>query len=165
MAAGETYEPIATTTLGSNQSSVTFSSIAGTYTDLVIIINGGQSVATANGGLQFNGDTGNNYSNTRMGGNGSSVVSSRALSESLLRIDAYGWPTSNNANSIIQIQNYSNTTTFKTVLTRFNATVYGTDTIVGLWHSTSAINQIVIKSEAYNWLSGTTFTLYGIKNA
>ena len=36
MAAGRTYEPIATTTLGSNATSVTFSNISGSYTDLVL---------------------------------------------------------------------------------------------------------------------------------
>lgn len=165
MAAGKTYEPLATQTLGSNQASVTFSSISGSYTDLVLIVNGGQSVATANGGLQFNGDTGSNYSQTYLRGNGSTASGTRASNEAILRIDGIGWPTSNNANSIIQIQNYSNTTTYKTVLTRFNAAVYGTEAIVGLWRSTSAINQIVVKSEAYAWLSGSTFTLYGILSA
>ena len=40
MAAGSTYTPIATTTLGSAQADVTFSSISGSYTDLVLIIGG-----------------------------------------------------------------------------------------------------------------------------
>jgi hypothetical protein len=158
-----TYTPIATQTLGSAAASVTFSSIPQGYTDLVLIVNGGQSVATANGGLQFNGDTGSNYSTTYLRGNGTSATSTRASNETLTRIDGLGWPTSNNANSIVQIQNYSNTTTYKTVLTRYNAAVYGTEAIVGLWRSTSAINQIVVKSEAYNWTSGSTFSLYGIQ--
>ena len=34
-----TYEKIATTTLGSTQTSTTFSSIASTYTDIVIVVN------------------------------------------------------------------------------------------------------------------------------
>ena len=33
-----TYEPIATTTLGSAAASITFSSIAGTYTDLRLVL-------------------------------------------------------------------------------------------------------------------------------
>ena len=37
MAAGATYEPIATNTLGSAAASVTFSGISGSYTDLILI--------------------------------------------------------------------------------------------------------------------------------
>jgi len=63
MAAGATYEPIATTTVsGSSTSTVTFSSISGTYTDLVIIGNLGSQTTNAFPYLQFNGDTGSNYS-------------------------------------------------------------------------------------------------------
>ena len=160
-----TYTPIASYTFSSNAASYTFSSIPSTYTDLVLVINGGQTVATANSGLQFNGDTGNNYSSTYLRGTGSTVSSGRASNENLARIDGIGWPTSNSANCIVQIQNYSNTTTYKTVLSRMNSAAYGAETLVSLWRSTSAINQIVVKSEAYNWLSGTTFTLYGIANA
>ena len=41
-----TYEPIATNTLGSAAASVTFSSISGTYTDLVVVVSGNGAVAT-----------------------------------------------------------------------------------------------------------------------
>ena len=69
-----TYEPIATTTLGSAQASVSFSSFSG-YTDLVLVC-----VATTASddqflSVQFNGDTGSNYSNTYMTGNGSTATS------------------------------------------------------------------------------------------
>ena len=38
MAAGATYEPIATQTLASAAASITFSSIAATYTDLRLVL-------------------------------------------------------------------------------------------------------------------------------
>jgi hypothetical protein len=41
-----TYEPIATTTLGTAAASVTFSSISGAYTDLVLVCNGNKSSCT-----------------------------------------------------------------------------------------------------------------------
>jgi len=43
MAAGITYKKIESTTLGSDQASIEFTSIPGTYTDLVISLIGGQS--------------------------------------------------------------------------------------------------------------------------
>ncbi len=74
----KTYVPISTTTLGSNASTVSFSSIPGTYTDLVIVMG---VISTSNTGhyvyLQYNGDTGSNYSTTILTGTGSSAVSTR----------------------------------------------------------------------------------------
>jgi uncharacterized protein related to proFAR isomerase len=72
----KTYEPIATTTLGGATNSVTFSSIAGTYTDLIIIVQG--SVGSISGvNLQFNSDTATNYSRTVLFGTGSVANSTR----------------------------------------------------------------------------------------
>ena len=61
-----TYTPIATTTLGSGQTSVTFSSISGTYTDLILIASASNTGGATNIRLQFNGDTATNYSSTRI---------------------------------------------------------------------------------------------------
>jgi hypothetical protein len=54
----KTYEPIATTTLSSAQSSVTFSSISGSYTDLVLVSNVSGSGGNANLRVTLNSDTG-----------------------------------------------------------------------------------------------------------
>ena len=62
MAAGSTYTPIATTTLGSAASSVTFSSISGSYTDLILITNPSSATTDQSIYVQFNADTGTNYS-------------------------------------------------------------------------------------------------------
>ena len=40
MAAGATYEPISTTTLGSNTNTVSFTSISSAYTDLIFVFEG-----------------------------------------------------------------------------------------------------------------------------
>ena len=80
-----TYEPIATTTLGSAQTSVTFSSISGAYTDLVLVINAGNSGGTGYGiALQCNNDTGSNYSFTQLYGTGSAATSTRSTSTTFL---------------------------------------------------------------------------------
>jgi hypothetical protein len=169
MAAGNTYTQIASTTLGSNASSVTFSSIPQTYTDLIIIANV-QGTTGGNGTcVQFNGDTGGNYSYTLIDGNGSSATSSRAGAQGNIQsalVDNVGWGV-----QIIQIMNYSNTTTKKTVLGRGNDTLQLRAT-VGLWQpssgsATQAINSITVLSSpnAYNFITGSTFNLYGITAA
>ena len=65
MAAGATYYPIATTTLSSATNSVSFSSISGSYTDIVIVFNGAASTSGVTCNVQFNSDTGTNYSTTQ----------------------------------------------------------------------------------------------------
>jgi hypothetical protein len=61
--------------------------------------------------------------------------------------------------------NYSNTTTFKTMLNRSNVPSTGTGATVGLWRNTAAISSLTITSESGNLQSGSTFTLYGILKA
>jgi len=164
MAAGKTYEPIATNTLGSNTATVTFSSISGSYTDLILIITGKISLTDDAYGLRFNSDTGSNYSNTSMYGAGSSPASFRATSQTKIDIGRSG---NDESNSIIQIMNYSNTTTYKTAIGRGNNVGDIVIAGVGLWRSTSAINAIEISvfSSGQTLSSGSTFTLYGIAAA
>jgi hypothetical protein len=66
MAAGATYTPLATNTLGSATSSVTFNSLSG-YTDLVLVFKTKLTTSAAIK-VQYNADTGNNYSYTRLYG-------------------------------------------------------------------------------------------------
>jgi hypothetical protein len=70
--------------------------------------------------------------------------------------------------AIFHLQNYSNSTTYKTVLNRTNYAGSGGWTVasVGLWRDTSAITSIRIaisETQTGNFISGSTFTLYGIK--
>jgi len=160
-----TYEPIATTTLGSTAATLTFSSISGSYTDLVLVL-GLAGSTDINVLMQFNSDTGSNYSKTNLGGSGSSAISSRASNQTSIEVNFQGYvQTTFRANAIISIMNYSNATTYKTVLSRFNNASTGTDAIVGLWRSTSAITTIDVKTHTGTFSSGSTFTLYGIKAA
>jgi hypothetical protein len=160
MAAGNTYESIATQTLGSAAASVTFSSIPGTYTDLVLIFNG-KGAASGNVTFQFNGDTGTNYSATIIYGDGSSAGSVRVSSQSSMNIGSVGTDWTTNTFSIM---NYANATTYKTVLGRYSRP----DEVgakVGLWRSTSAITSIVVGKSSGTYDTGSTFSLYGIKAA
>ena len=163
-----TYDKIATTTLGSNQASVTFSSISASYTDLVLIISCRLVSAGYAAFLRFNSDSGNNYSLTELYGTGSSAASARVSnidSAYLTNNLPIGATSSVYAPIIVNVMNYSNTTTYKTVLSRFNNANTGVSAMVDLWRSTSAINQIEVglTTGGGNYASGSTFTLYGIK--
>ena len=160
-----TYEPIATTTLGGTAPTVTFSSIPATYTDLILVM---QLKITTAGAfyMQLNGDTATNYSQTYLYGDGTSAASGRRTSQTNMRLSNGLNPENNfNFNEIVQLQNYSNTTTFKSVLTRANNAAGGTEAAVMLWRSTAAINSILVSTFANNFDTGSTFTLYGIKAA
>jgi hypothetical protein len=172
MAAGSTYTPIATTTVsGGSTSEVQFASISGSYTDLIIVGNLGAATNSYTS-ARFNSDTGSNYSFTELYGNGSSAGSDRASNKS---IADFAFNVQNqsgvNGNFIAQIMNYSNSTTYKTVLCRNNLAASGTGATVVLWRSTAAITNIKLYTSTanganqYNFASGSTFTLYGIAAA
>jgi hypothetical protein len=165
MAAGNTYVALAEQTLGSAAASVTFSSIPGTYTDLVLVVNA-KTAATASCWVTLNSDSGSNYSATIIEGNGSTAVSARQSSQTRGYTTYDSGPVSTNFsfNQIVNFMNYSNTTTNKTFLCRANEASRATEAIIGLWRSTSAISSIVYESNS-NFQSGSTFSLYGIKAA
>lgn len=161
-----TYEPIATTTVtGSSASSVTFSSITGSYTDLRLICEI-EGVGFGTLRIQFNGDTASNYSITRLGGNGSTASSNRTTNQTYLNASwSVGYDSADEQFTIIEFMNYSNSTTFKTMLARTGKGGNAIDSIVGTWRSTSAITQITCIAATSNFAIGSIFTLYGIKAA
>jgi hypothetical protein len=158
-----TYEPISTQTLAGTAASVTFSSIPQTYTDIILIANGTNATGDDSYALQFNGDTSTNYSITSMYGNAVSVISGRAAN--LVKTDS-GRSGLTNSTSVIQLLNYSNATTYKSVLARGDNPGGFINLNVSLWRSTSAITSINISIySGYTINAGSTFTLYGIKAA
>lgn len=166
-----TYSPIATTTLGANALSFTFSSIPNTYTDLVLI---GTALSTQAGTSSntlravLNGDTGTNYSDTYVYGDGTTAASGRDSNFSyaslgdIAQTSATSYPV-----AIAHFMNYSNTTTYKTILVRGSWVNSSAQATVNLWRSTAAINSIQLfrDNSLYNIKAGSTFTLYGIKAA
>jgi len=160
-----TYEPIATTTANGSINSVTFSSISGTYTDLVLVLSANVQTATDYLRLRVNGDTGNNYSYTFLYGTGTTAASSRQSNVGSVIFNAINTGSSPSV-SIMHFMNYSNTTTNKTILTRNSVPQNETNVFVSLWRSTSAINSITVDgADGRNFTSGSMFTLYGIKAA
>jgi len=157
-----TYTPIATTTLGSAAASYTFSSIPSTYTDLVVIVSATTVSDAQDMSIQFNGDTGTNYSNTSLVGNGSTATSTRTTGQTKIYVIN---DTSNTSPSPVRINimNYSNATTYKTVIARGDDATHRTQATVGLWRNTAtaAITSVTILGTT-NLNTGATLTLYGI---
>lgn len=160
-----TYEPIATQTVsGSSTGTVTFTSIPSTYTDIVVVINAGYLSDSRDVTWTVNNDGGSNYSQTTLQGNGSSATSSRNTSVVKFYSNCLTHP--NYGVGIIHLMNYANTTTFKTALSRSGTTVNVVEAAVHLWRSTAAINRLdFFPNVSGNFLSGSTFTLYGILKA
>ena len=153
-----TYDPIASYTFAGAAASYTFNNIPASWTDLILVCTGTASTAI-DLRCTFNNDTGTNYSRTYLYGNGSSSGSGKESSMSYIVLGAL-----NNTNSgvnVIQIQNYSNSTTYKSIILRTNIDS-ATQSTVGLWRSTSAINRIDFGVSSGTISAGTTITLYGI---
>jgi hypothetical protein len=169
MAAGSTYSPISSQTLSSAVSSVTFSSIPSTYTDLVVVFNGSNSVGNDSYVLQLNGvTTGSLYSGTYMEGDGSTAYSSNWQNLNYIPVARGGSSTAGADIIIMNINNYANTSFSKTVLARYSlgGTVGArTSETIGLYRSTTAISSVTFKSGSGNIAIGSTITLYGIAAA
>lgn len=145
--------------LGSSAASVTFSSISASYRDLVIEFVG--TLSTPEGiKLQFNSDTGTNYSTTYVQGTGSAANSGRNTNYTEGDIAYF-----DSTLSTIQatVFSYANTSVCKSVLSRASDAGLAVQAWATLWRSTAAINTIKIKgggSSSFN--AGTTVRLWGV---
>lgn len=160
-----TYEPIASITASAGATTLTFSGIPQTFTDLIVVAGGPGDVAT-NRCYMFvrpNSDSSALYSRTLLDGNGSAASSSRLSGESSWFIGL-----TRPATAVFQIMSYANTNVFKTAL---EAGVNNQDRAVVrravyLYRSTSAITSLqFLSSESTGVEAGTTLSLYGIKAA
>jgi hypothetical protein len=164
-----TYEPIATTTLGSTAATITFSSIPATYTDLRLVFTGASTSTTASR-FKLNNDASTIYSYTVLAGDGSSVVSQRGTSTAYGRLSG---PYVNPAAATVylatlDIFSYAGST-YKTILGTSSMDKNGSgsaERTVQLYQSASAINRIdLFFGFSDTFTVGTTVTLYGIKAA
>lgn len=163
-----TYEPIATTTLGSAAANITFNSIPSTYTDLRLVLVGTTATNSTNLYIQFNSDTASNYSVTTLYGTGAAAGSSRLTSQTVISLNVDGAASSTIPHLYTaDIFAYAGST-FKTCLLTANEDKNGSgyvETTVGLWRSTTAINAIKVYASAGNLNTGFVATLYGILKA
>jgi hypothetical protein len=167
---------IASTTVAAATSTVTFSSIPGTYDDLYLVISATPDSATygTQPRLRLNGSTSASvYSHTGLYGDGASATSYRYATGTAAYIELMtgSLSTTNSSISIVcHILNYANTSNFKTVLARAANDKNGsgdTSLVAGLFHSTSAITQVsvVTSGSLTNLKAGSVIALYGVKKA
>lgn len=170
-----TYVKIASNTLTATTSSVTFSSIPQTYTDLVLKVSARDNNSSNWGGgyLRFNGDSSSgNYNGIQLAGLGSSVSTSTGSgswgTNYMLAGRANGGTSTANTfgNSEVYIPNYTSTTQKNASsddVTETNATSALMAIVAGLWVGTAAITSIEILTPGALYQINSTFTLYGIK--
>jgi hypothetical protein len=160
-----TYIALATTTLTSNTSTVTFGSIPSGFRDLVVVINTKTNTAGPDSmGIRFNGDTGSNYSNVRVVGN-SSGTSSYSDTTSVAYIGVAA-SSSNPLSVILHIMDYSATDKHKTILSRGSQGDGWVTLHSGRWANTAAITSLTITPPAgssWTMSTGGTLSLYGIR--
>jgi hypothetical protein len=164
-----TYTLIASTTGSGNPSSITFSSIPQTYTDLVLVTqvrSTGSSFSQTR--IRYNGDSGSNYSGTVVLGNGTAASSYRETNatEMLVAYDALSSSTAGYFSpTILNIMDYANTTTYKTLLARSSNAVGNAMADVFMWRNTAAVTSISVITATHTFDTGCIFKLYGIEAA
>lgn len=171
-----TYTLISSNVLTGSAASVTFSSIPSTYTDLVLRISARTDRAAQNNSYiaikPFNSDTATNYSATRIYGDGATATAAR---ETSVDYGAIGYVPASTATSStfgnieIYIPSYliaQNKPFSSDAAHENNATTAYRASVAGLWRNTAAITGITIDTLAQgNFIAGSSFYLYGIKNS
>lgn len=158
-----TYALINSTTLGSAQATVTFDNIPATYTDLIMTVSGVSSSSFTWIIARFNSDTGTNYSYTLLQGDGATASSTRASNNASPYVGLVNSGTGSLNMYKFQINDYSNTTTNKTLITNGGLASNRVQAGVMLWRSTAAINRIDLTLDGGDtFASGARFRLFGL---
>ena len=167
----DTFVKIASVTVGSGgASSIDFTSIPSTYTDLCIKLSGrinSTNVGWYDANITFNG-SGSSYTGRYLYGNGSSTYSGTETSITV-RTSSNVVTANTFGNAEIYIPNYAGSN-YKSVsidqVAENNATL-GLDMITtSLWSNTAAINQVTLTPiSSTTWLQYSTAVLYGISNS
>ncbi len=172
-AATNSYESIATVTVGSGgSSSIDFTSIPSTFKNLEVRaimrtsrVNAGDAVY-----VRFNSVSSAAYSGHRLEGNGSSASSTGAANETsitLNRVSAANDAANVFGAAVVQVLDYANTNKNKTLraLVGYETNsdgVIGFDS--GAWYNTSAITSLsILPLNASGFVQYSSFALYGIK--
>ena len=173
-AAGPTgaYDSLATVTLSATASSITFSGIPSGYKHLQI-----RALTRTNRAdlvdyifVNFNGDSGSNYTRHFINGDGSTAASAASTSATTAQL-IYAPGASQTSGvfgaAILDILDYANTNKYKTMRTLLGLDGNGNGQITlnsNLWMSTSAINSITfIPIPGNSFVQYTQFALYGVK--
>jgi hypothetical protein len=166
-----TYTLISSNVLGSAAASVTFSSIPATYTDLVLRLSVRSDRAFSLDAITFTLNTSTaNLSNTRVEGTGSAPGSLRNTTNLTLNRTSAATTTADTFTSIeFYIPNYTvsqNKPFSGHFASENNATTAYQGATAGLWSNTASLTSIQMGLvDGPNFVSGSSFYLYGIKNS
>ena len=178
--ANPTMTLIASNTVGSGGiSSVTFSSIPSTYTDLKLVCSSRTTLATVTDNylnMNFNGDSGSNYSVRAVYGNGATAQSNSFSAQTngyVYQDEAAGATANTFSNIEVYITNYAGSTAKSysndgvAESNTANATGSRWDALqAGLWSGTAAITSLALTAGgSANFVQYSSFYLYGIKNS
>jgi hypothetical protein len=163
------YESIDTTTVGlAGSSTITFSSISGTYQHLQLRFIAAASATLPTMYLRLNSDTGANYVRHRLQGNGTSASSGVNTGETATYM--FGSAGISAAPifraSVLDILDYSNTNKYKTLRALDAGDSNGSgnmEILSNLWMNTAAITSITLTLDSGNFTQYSSFALYGIK--
>ena len=162
---------LATISLTSSQSSVTFSGIPANYTHLQLRIMGISSANANTIGLQFNGDTSTNYTFHQLYGDGATLAGTGGINGTNAGVGMAATVVSPN---IIHILDYANTSKLKTIKGFGGYDNNGSGYAVArssLWYkagsgvTSDAITSIKCELAGGTWSANAHFALYGIKVA
>jgi hypothetical protein len=173
-----TYDPIATTTLGGNQTTVTFSGISQAYTDLHIVAVYRTTSANVLR-MRYNGDSSTEYSCNYLSGINSTVTS---RNQSSLSYNDFSYELTSNfyfTISRIDINGYSDADALggkniviETANDQVNASGSSCEIVAGQWQYFDGTKYPAISSIQFGCVNpsiqiatGSTFTLYGILRA
>lgn len=161
-----TYDKIATTTLSSATNTITFNSIAASWTDIEIVFFGICSSTGEELRLRFNGDTSSQYSSVRIRGNGSTATPTKNNSDTMIPLCVVS-PASVPLFAKATVFSYAGSTN-KSVLAESSESTASAGWVsrsCGLWRNTNPITSINLSVGVGNFQTGTTATIYGILRA
>jgi hypothetical protein len=164
------YDSIATTTLSSAASSITFSSIPATYKHLQIRLSA-QSTISQDIFYRLNGDTGSNYTihyvYSNGGGGGLGVGNTVPTNAGSIGYITANTNTNMFGTAIFDLLDYANTNKYKTSRSLTGGDTNGAGLLVlysGLWLNTAAVNSIsIFPNNSGLFQTYTKAALYGIK--
>jgi hypothetical protein len=152
---------LANLTLGSAQSIVTFSSISGSYRDLVLVINGKITTGTDSAFfITLNSDFGNNYNDVLMTADSTGFGSTSVANAGASTVGRFD---TNDGVYVLNFLDYSATDKHKTFLTRSNISTT-VRAYAHRWANTSAVTSIRVAAASSTFATGSTFALYGVSS-
>jgi hypothetical protein len=152
--------PIAWQSLASNVTSVTLSSIPGTYRDLRLVITPKAITSAFTLGWNVNGDAGSNYYEVYALGTGSTTASGTSSANSGFYFNYAQAELTNASVFTFDFLDYAATDKHKAILVRGSDASSGVEMRASRWASTAAITSLVFAGGTF--AAGSTFALYGV---